>query len=118
MGDCLGIDPGCDRVHRMVLAQRRSRGREVKQRSVHDVSQLPTYGFGSTSPIWWGTLGFVALEGTGFALAAGALLFFSPGEGQGAPRVPPPSPRAGTFMLIPPPSGPLPDRLGCPAAPA
>ena len=33
----------------------------MRQRSVQDVSELPTYGFGSTSPIWWGTLGFVAL---------------------------------------------------------
>ena len=32
----------------------------MRARAVHDVSQLPTYGFGSTSPIWWGTLAFVA----------------------------------------------------------
>jgi cytochrome c oxidase subunit III len=54
----------------------------VKHRSVHDISQLPTYGFGSISPIWWGTLGFVALEGTGFALAAGAYLYLWQVNGQ------------------------------------
>jgi heme/copper-type cytochrome/quinol oxidase subunit 3 len=47
----------------------------MRQRPVQDVSELPTYAFGSTSPIWWGTLGFVALEGTGFALAIGAYLY-------------------------------------------
>ena len=49
----------------------------MRHRSVADVSQLPTYGFGSKSPIWWGTLGFVALEGTGFALAIGAYLYLA-----------------------------------------
>lgn len=49
----------------------------MRHRPVADVSQLPTYGFGSKSPIWWGTLGFVALEGTGFALAIGAYLYLA-----------------------------------------
>jgi heme/copper-type cytochrome/quinol oxidase subunit 3 len=47
----------------------------VNQRAVQDLSKLPTYGFGARSPIWWGTLGFVAIEGTGFALAVGAYLY-------------------------------------------
>jgi cytochrome c oxidase subunit 3 len=49
----------------------------MRHRPVADVSELPTYGFGSQSPIWWGTLGFVALEGTGFALAIGAYLYLA-----------------------------------------
>ncbi|WP_225768545.1 cytochrome c oxidase subunit 3 [Inquilinus sp. Marseille-Q2685] len=49
----------------------------MKIRPVADVSNLPTYGFGSQSPIWWGTLAFVALEGTGFALAIGAYLYLA-----------------------------------------
>jgi cytochrome c oxidase subunit 3 len=49
----------------------------VRQRPAVDVSDLPTYGFGARSPIWWGTLGFVALEGMGFALAAGAYLYLA-----------------------------------------
>lgn len=49
----------------------------MRHRPVADISQLPTYGFGSQSPIWWGTLGFVALEGTGFALAIGAYLYLA-----------------------------------------
>jgi len=53
----------------------------VKQRAVLDVSQLPEYGFDATSPMWWGTLGFMAIEGTGFVLAIGAygyLAFINP----------------------------------------
>src|SRR5215213_6255056 len=99
MGNRMGIDPDRHHVDGMVLAQRHSRGREVKQRFVHDVSQLPTYGFGSTSPIWWGTLGFVALEGTGFALAAGAYLYPWQVNGQWPLSVPPPSHWPGTVML-------------------
>ena len=36
---------------------------------------LPTYAFGSRGPIWWGTLGFMLIEGTAFVLAAGAYLY-------------------------------------------
>ncbi len=53
----------------------------MKQRAVLDVSQLPEYGFDATSPMWWGTLGFMAIEGTGFVLAIGAygyLAFINP----------------------------------------
>jgi cytochrome c oxidase subunit III len=40
-----------------------------------DVSGLPTYGFGTRMTMWWGTLAFCVLEGTGFALATAAYLF-------------------------------------------
>jgi heme/copper-type cytochrome/quinol oxidase subunit 3 len=33
-----------------------------------DVSDLPSYGFSHRSPMWWGTLGMIAIEGTVFAL--------------------------------------------------
>ena len=36
---------------------------------VLDVSGLPTFAFGNRSPMWWGTLGLMAIEGTVFALA-------------------------------------------------
>lgn len=47
----------------------------MKERPVEDVSGLPTYGFGSTTTPFWGTLGFIAIEGTGFALVIGAYLY-------------------------------------------
>ena len=47
----------------------------MKQRPVQDVSGLPDYAFGSRMTPFWGTLAFMTLEGTGFALAAGAYLY-------------------------------------------
>jgi cytochrome c oxidase subunit III len=47
----------------------------MNERSVQDVSALPTWGFGSRGTPWWGTLGFVGIEGCGFALVVGAYLY-------------------------------------------
>jgi heme/copper-type cytochrome/quinol oxidase subunit 3 len=47
----------------------------MRHRPVQDVSGLPDYAFGNRMTPFWGTLGFMALEGTGFALAAGAYLY-------------------------------------------
>ncbi|WP_046863620.1 cytochrome c oxidase subunit 3 [Microvirga massiliensis] len=49
----------------------------MKPRPIQDVSALPTYAFGSRMTMWWGTLGFCLLEGTGFALAVGAYLYLA-----------------------------------------
>lgn len=40
-----------------------------------DLSHLPTFAFGARTLTWWGTLGFMALEGMGFVLSAGAYLY-------------------------------------------
>jgi heme/copper-type cytochrome/quinol oxidase subunit 3 len=45
------------------------------RRVVHNVSSLPTYAFGSRVPMWWGTLGFCALEGMGFAITVAAYFY-------------------------------------------
>jgi cytochrome c oxidase subunit III len=34
-----------------------------------DIGHLPTFAFGNRSPMWWGTMGLMAIEGTVFALA-------------------------------------------------
>ncbi len=47
----------------------------MKQPVARDVSGLPTYGFGPDSGPWWGAMGFIALEGMGFALAIGTYLY-------------------------------------------
>jgi cytochrome c oxidase subunit III len=47
----------------------------VKHRAVQDVSGLPDYAFGNRMTPFWGTLAFMTLEGTGFALASGAYLY-------------------------------------------
>jgi heme/copper-type cytochrome/quinol oxidase subunit 3 len=72
----------------------------MRQRPVQDVSELPTYGFGSTSPIWWGTLGFIALEGTGFALAVGAYLYLWQINPEWPAGVAPPNHWPGTAVLV------------------
>ena len=43
----------------------------TKYRVVADLSELPLHGMGSASPTWWGTLAFMLIEGTGFALVIG-----------------------------------------------
>jgi cytochrome c oxidase subunit III len=70
----------------------------VTDHIVRDVSELPTYDFSSKSSMWWGTLGFIALEGMGFALAAGIYLYLaaiSPDWPLGAP---PPDLLPGTMV--------------------
>jgi heme/copper-type cytochrome/quinol oxidase subunit 3 len=44
---------------------------------VGDISALRDYEFGHRSVVWWGTFGFMLLEGSGFVLAAGAYLYLA-----------------------------------------
>ena len=46
-----------------------------RTRVVGDVSGLPDYAFGLRSLIFWGVMGFMAVEGTAFLLAAGTYLY-------------------------------------------
>jgi heme/copper-type cytochrome/quinol oxidase subunit 3 len=50
--------------------------------------------------MWWGTLAFISLEGTGFALAIGAYLYLRQINDQWPINVPPPTHWAGTTMLV------------------
>ena len=47
----------------------------MKQRAVLDLRDLPLHGMGSASVTWWGTLGFMLIEGSGFALVIGVYLY-------------------------------------------
>ena len=42
---------------------------------VGTLSNLPTSAIGSRHLVWWGNVGFMLIEGTGFALAAAAYLY-------------------------------------------
>ncbi|RSV35844.1 cytochrome C oxidase subunit III [Sphingomonas sp. ABOLE] len=42
---------------------------------VGDVSGLPESASGAKHLVWWGNIGFMAIEGTAFALAAGTYLY-------------------------------------------
>jgi len=47
----------------------------LPERIVGDLGGLPESADGSRSIVWWGNIGFMLIEGTAFALAAGAYLY-------------------------------------------
>jgi cytochrome c oxidase subunit III len=47
----------------------------MKERVVADLARLPLHGMGAASVTWWGTLAFMLIEGTGFALAIAVYLY-------------------------------------------
>jgi len=47
----------------------------MRTRVVADLSGLDKHGFGHRLPTFWGTLGFMSLEGMGFVLGAGSFLY-------------------------------------------
>ncbi len=47
----------------------------MKTQSALDLSGLSEHGEGSSSLTWWGTLGFMLIEGAGFSLAVAVYLF-------------------------------------------
>jgi cytochrome c oxidase subunit III len=49
----------------------------MRPRVVADVSALPIYGFGPRMTMTWGTMGFIVLEGMGFALAIAVYLYLA-----------------------------------------
>jgi cytochrome c oxidase subunit 3 len=49
----------------------------AKNRIVADLSDLPLHGMGAASPTWWGTIAFMLIEGTGFALVIGVYLYLA-----------------------------------------
>jgi len=57
---------------------------------IGDASTLPDHGFGPRSTTWWGVSGFMAIEGTGFALAFAAYFFLMAQERQWPASAPAP----------------------------
>jgi cytochrome c oxidase subunit III len=66
---------------------------------VGTLAELPTAAFGPRSLIWWGVLGFVLIEGMGFALAAGAYLFLMQHTAPWPPNGTPPGLVASTLFV-------------------
>src|SRR5882757_5917467 len=75
LGGRLGLDTSRDCSHRLVLAERRAGGRVMKESVVLDLTKLPPHGLGTASLTWWGTLAFMLIEGTGFALSIVVYLY-------------------------------------------
>ena len=70
----------------------------MKRRVVADLSQLPLHGLGSASLTFWGTLGFMLLEGTGFALGVGIYLYLMSLAPEWPLGAPPPNLAPGVVM--------------------
>jgi cytochrome c oxidase subunit 3 len=64
--------------------------RPEKNKPTLDLSNLPTYGFGPTMTMSWGTLGFILIEATGFTLACGLYLYLAISNDQWPISAPPP----------------------------
>ena len=47
----------------------------IHTRIVGDLSELPEIASGARHLVWWGNIGFMAIEGTAFALAIGVYLY-------------------------------------------
>jgi heme/copper-type cytochrome/quinol oxidase subunit 3 len=69
-------------------------------RPVQDLSGLPSYGFGTKSPVWWGTLAFVAIEGGGFIVAIASYLYIAFVNRVWPLGAPPPDLGPGTAVLV------------------
>ena len=73
----------------------------LEPRFTDDLSDLPNFKFGPSSLTWWGIIGFMVIEGAGFALAFAAYFFIMgheqgwPPEGRIAPDI-----LAGTIFTI------------------
>lgn len=76
--------------------------REVRAvRPVLDVHELPSHTFGSRGEMWWGTLGFMVIEGVTLALAAVSYFYLRKNFHEWPPAgTPPPRLLAPTLNVI------------------
>jgi cytochrome c oxidase subunit 3 len=72
----------------------------MKERVVSDLARLPLHGMGSASVTWWGTLAFMLIEGTGFALAIAVYLYLLSVATNWPLNAPPPDPLPGTIVTV------------------
>jgi cytochrome c oxidase subunit III len=72
----------------------------VRTRVVADLSALPLHGKGSASVTWWGTLAFMLIEGTGFALVLAIYFYLAANASQWPIGASPPDLGPGTAITI------------------
>ena len=65
-----------------------------------DARALPSYGYGASSLMWWGTVGVAAIEGTVFALAIMMYFYVRTRVETWPPSVPPPELLWGTVNTV------------------
>jgi heme/copper-type cytochrome/quinol oxidase subunit 3 len=69
-------------------------------RPVVDVAELPDHAFGHHGLIWWGTTGFMVIEGSMFLLVLIAYFYFRLRVPEWPPSLPDPGLAAGTISLL------------------
>lgn len=67
-----------------------------EERTFVDVADLPTEGFGAATLVWWGTLGFMVIEGFTLLLMAASYLYLRQNEYDW-----PPAPTPNPDLLVP-----------------
>jgi heme/copper-type cytochrome/quinol oxidase subunit 3 len=72
----------------------------MRERIVLDLRKLPLHGMGTQSATWWGTLAFMLIEGTGFALAIAVYLYLMSLATTWPIDAPPPDLLPGTLVTL------------------
>jgi heme/copper-type cytochrome/quinol oxidase subunit 3 len=72
----------------------------MRERPVINLANLPLHGMGSASPSWWGTLAYMLIEGTGFALALAVYLYLMSVAPQWPLNAALPKLTAGTWLTL------------------
>jgi heme/copper-type cytochrome/quinol oxidase subunit 3 len=72
----------------------------VSARAVVDVSGLPNSEFGHRGLIWWGTVGFMVIEGSMFVIGLVVYFYLRLNVEQWPPSLPDPDPSYGTANLL------------------
>ncbi|MBH5398299.1 cytochrome c oxidase subunit 3 [Bradyrhizobium sp. CNPSo 4010] len=72
----------------------------MREKIVLDLAKLPLHGMGTASVTWWGTLAFMLIEGTGFALAIAIYLYLMSLATAWPINAPPPDLLPGTLVTL------------------
>lgn len=72
----------------------------MRERIVLDLGLLPAHGMGTASVTWWGTLAFMLIEGTGFALVIAVYLYLMSLAAVWPINAPPPDLLPGTLVTL------------------
>jgi heme/copper-type cytochrome/quinol oxidase subunit 3 len=72
----------------------------MNEHVVLDLSKLPLHGKSSASVTWWGTLGFMLLEGAGFAIVIAIYLYLESLAPEWPIGAPPPDLGPGTALTL------------------